>query len=163
LTDGGRECCEVAERGARSRLQFGVRRDRAICGVAGIILQRGQADALDPAAITRRMADLMAHRGPDDAGVWVSPDGRVALSHRRLAAWIPRDRLARYLDRMARDFSAYRVWSLLVLEFWLRTHRHSVGATLDTAIAFSTPIAGRAANRFVRLLACGRRMVARFT
>jgi hypothetical protein len=83
----------------------------------------------------------------------------------RIAASPPgsRDRLARSLDRMARDLSAYRVWSLLVLEFWLRTHRHSVGATLDTTIAFSTPMAGRAANRFVRLLACGRRMVARFT
>lgn len=79
-----------------------------------------------------------------------------------LAAWIPRDRLARYLDRMARDFSAYRVWALLVLEFWLRTHRHSIGAPLDTTSAFSTPVAGRAANRFVRLLARGRRMVARF-
>jgi hypothetical protein len=163
LTDGGRACCKVAGRGTRSRPQFGVRRDRAICGIARIILQRGQADALDLAAITRRMADLMVHHGPDDAGVWVSPDGRVALSHRRLAAWIPRDRLARSLDRMARDFSAYRVWSLLVLEFWLRAHRYSSGATLDTTIAFSTPIAGRAANRFVRLLACGRRMVAHFT
>jgi len=131
--------------------------------VAGIILQRGQPGSIDAGAITRRMADLMAHRGPDDVGVWVSPDGRVALSHRRLAAWIPRGRLARSLDRMARDFSAYRVWSLLVLEFWLRAHRYSSGATLDTTIAFSTPIAGRAANRFVRLVACGRRLVARFT
>jgi hypothetical protein len=134
-----------------------------MCGIAGIILQRGQADAIDAGAIARRMADLMAHRGLDDAGIWISPDGRVALSHRRLAAWIPRDRLARSLDRMARDFSACRVWSLLMLEFWLRAHRHSSGATLDTTIAFSTPIAGRAANRFVRLLACGRRMVARCT
>ncbi|WP_019012907.1 asparagine synthase (glutamine-hydrolyzing) [Elioraea tepidiphila] len=80
-----------------------------------------------------------------------------------LAAWIPRDRLARYLDRMTRDFSAYRVWALLVLEFWLRTHRHSVGAPLATTAALSAPVAGRAANRLVRLLARGRRMVARFT
>lgn len=78
-----------------------------------------------------------------------------------LAAWIPRERIAGYLDRMARDFSAYRVWALLVLEFWLRTHRHSVGAPLDMTVAFSTPVAERAANGFVRLLARGRRMVAR--
>lgn len=80
-----------------------------------------------------------------------------------LAAWIPRDQLARYLDRMARDFSAYRVWALLVLEFWLRAHRHSVGAPLATTAAPSAPVAGRAANRLVSLLARGRRMVARLT
>jgi asparagine synthase (glutamine-hydrolysing) len=30
-------------------------------------------------------AALLSHRGPDDSGVWHSPDGRVALGHRRLA------------------------------------------------------------------------------
>lgn len=29
--------------------------------------------------------DAMRHRGPDDAGEWWSPDGRVGLAHRRLA------------------------------------------------------------------------------
>lgn len=31
------------------------------------------------------MAECMRHRGPDDAGIWCSPDGLVALSHRRLS------------------------------------------------------------------------------
>jgi asparagine synthase (glutamine-hydrolysing) len=31
------------------------------------------------------MADTMCHRGPDDAGVWESADGTIALSHRRLS------------------------------------------------------------------------------
>lgn len=31
------------------------------------------------------MASAIAHRGPDDAGEWCSGDGRVGLSHRRLA------------------------------------------------------------------------------
>ena len=31
------------------------------------------------------MADSLAHRGPDDAGVWESADGSVAFSHRRLS------------------------------------------------------------------------------
>jgi asparagine synthase (glutamine-hydrolysing) len=31
------------------------------------------------------MAATMAHRGPDDNGVWVSPDAHVALAHRRLS------------------------------------------------------------------------------
>jgi len=32
-----------------------------------------------------RMRDTMSHRGPDGAGVWLSPDGQVGLCHRRLA------------------------------------------------------------------------------
>ena len=31
------------------------------------------------------MADAMPYRGPDDSGTWLSPDGRCALSHRRLS------------------------------------------------------------------------------
>jgi len=31
------------------------------------------------------MADAIAHRGPDDAGIWLDTSGRVALGHRRLA------------------------------------------------------------------------------
>ena len=37
------------------------------------------------AALARAMADTLAHRGPDDAGVWESEDGSVALSQRRLS------------------------------------------------------------------------------
>jgi asparagine synthase (glutamine-hydrolysing) len=36
-------------------------------------------------SLVEAMANTMVHRGPDDAGVWVAPDGRVALAHRRLA------------------------------------------------------------------------------
>jgi asparagine synthase (glutamine-hydrolysing) len=32
-----------------------------------------------------RMANAIAHRGPDDAGEWLSPDGNVGLAHRRLS------------------------------------------------------------------------------
>ena len=31
------------------------------------------------------MASTLAHRGPDDEGLWVDPGGRVAFGHRRLA------------------------------------------------------------------------------
>src|SRR6266446_3123851 len=31
------------------------------------------------------MRDTMTHRGPDDAGIYISPDGRVGLGHRRLS------------------------------------------------------------------------------
>ena len=32
-----------------------------------------------------RMRDTMVHRGPDGAGVWISPDASVGLGHRRLS------------------------------------------------------------------------------
>jgi asparagine synthase (glutamine-hydrolysing) len=38
----------------------------------------------DPAVLLR-MRNAMEHRGPDDAGDYMSPDGRVALAHRRLS------------------------------------------------------------------------------
>ncbi|MBV9839816.1 MAG: asparagine synthetase B, partial [Solirubrobacterales bacterium] len=35
--------------------------------------------------IAESMRDSMVHRGPDDGGVWRSPDRRVTLAHRRLS------------------------------------------------------------------------------
>jgi len=50
-----------------------------MCGIAGIILKSGSPDreTLDS------MSGLLAHRGPDDEGVYM--DGRVGLVHRRLS------------------------------------------------------------------------------
>ena len=31
------------------------------------------------------MRDAMTHRGPDGAGLWIAPDRRVGLGHRRLS------------------------------------------------------------------------------
>jgi asparagine synthase (glutamine-hydrolysing) len=49
-----------------------------LCGVAGFY------GAFDPSLLTR-IALAIAHRGPDDVGEWLSPDGDVGLAHRRLA------------------------------------------------------------------------------
>ena len=55
-----------------------------MCGLAGLLLPqpRLHGDAL--AAQAQAMADALAHRGPDDAGVWVDAQAGIALSHRRL-------------------------------------------------------------------------------
>jgi asparagine synthase (glutamine-hydrolysing) len=52
-----------------------------MCGIYGLIQRDGGVDAtrLD------RQRDLLTHRGPNDAGSWLSPDGRVGLAHRRLS------------------------------------------------------------------------------
>lgn len=51
-----------------------------MCGIAGIAtLRRVNETAL------RAMTDLLAHRGPDGSGVWLSPDHNLGFGHRRLA------------------------------------------------------------------------------
>jgi asparagine synthase (glutamine-hydrolysing) len=53
-----------------------------MCGIAGIVgLREGSVDE----ARLVRMRDVMAHRGPDGAGVWHDATGRLGLAHRRLA------------------------------------------------------------------------------
>jgi len=51
-----------------------------MCGIAGI----ASARPVEPQLIAR-MAGALAHRGPDDQGVWLSDDRRLGLGHRRLA------------------------------------------------------------------------------
>lgn len=51
-----------------------------MCGIAGLLNAGGRP--VDP-AVLRRMGDRLAHRGPDDAGIWV--DGEAGLAHRRLS------------------------------------------------------------------------------
>ncbi|HEY8555427.1 MAG TPA: asparagine synthase (glutamine-hydrolyzing) [Burkholderiales bacterium] len=54
-----------------------------MCGIAGFVsLPPVRERALRTA---RRMVDLLAHRGPDDAGVWFDLQAGVVLAHRRLA------------------------------------------------------------------------------
>jgi len=56
-----------------------------VCGIAGFLDLARATDAATLAARAARMADALAHRGPDDAGVWVDAAAGVALGHRRLA------------------------------------------------------------------------------
>ncbi|MEO8523274.1 MAG: asparagine synthase (glutamine-hydrolyzing) [Caldimonas sp.] len=51
-----------------------------MCGIVGVLSRA----PVDP-AIVEKMRDELIHRGPDHAGRWRSPDGKVCLGHRRLA------------------------------------------------------------------------------
>jgi asparagine synthase (glutamine-hydrolysing) len=55
-----------------------------MCGIVGVLNIGGRARPVDRTTIVR-MRERLAHRGPDGAGAWVAPDGRVGLGHRRLA------------------------------------------------------------------------------
>lgn len=55
-----------------------------MCGLAGFV-QRGGFPASQGKLTASKMADMIAHRGPDDAGVWIDDRAGVALASRRLA------------------------------------------------------------------------------
>jgi asparagine synthase (glutamine-hydrolysing) len=53
-----------------------------MCGLAGLLaLHNSKADI----ALASHMADALVHRGPDESGSYISPDGRCAMAVRRLA------------------------------------------------------------------------------
>jgi asparagine synthase (glutamine-hydrolysing) len=56
-----------------------------MCGIVGVVDHEGRYAPRELQALTRRMRDTLTHRGPDDAGLWTSPDGRVCLGQRRLS------------------------------------------------------------------------------
>jgi asparagine synthase (glutamine-hydrolysing) len=51
-----------------------------MCGIAGIV-----GDPTVSAGVIGRMAASLAHRGPDDEGVWLDREAGVGLGHRRLS------------------------------------------------------------------------------
>ena len=59
-----------------------------MCGIAGF-LGGERFTPEEASSIARGMADTVAHRGPDDAGVWIDRAAEVALAYRRLAVIDP--------------------------------------------------------------------------
>lgn len=51
-----------------------------MCGIAGIVGPRSH-----DASLLSGMGGRLAHRGPDDSGIWSDPDRPVGFSHRRLS------------------------------------------------------------------------------
>jgi asparagine synthase (glutamine-hydrolysing) len=51
-----------------------------MCGIAGLLSVEG----VDP-ALLKRMADAIAHRGPDDEGIWSDEEAGIGFAHRRLS------------------------------------------------------------------------------
>lgn len=55
-----------------------------MCGIAGILQFTNTTDNI-PESILHRMGDAIAHRGPDDAGIYLSPRQHLGFSFRRLS------------------------------------------------------------------------------
>lgn len=54
-----------------------------MCGIVGIV--KTASDTPVSESLLTRMRDVMPHRGPDAAGLWLSENGRVGFGFRRLA------------------------------------------------------------------------------
>jgi asparagine synthase (glutamine-hydrolysing) len=54
-----------------------------MCGIVGLLSINKRKRVSEQLLISMR--DTMVHRGPDGAGVWISPEGFVGLGHRRLS------------------------------------------------------------------------------
>ncbi len=55
-----------------------------MCGIAGVLSFEGSRFRVTKAYLESLIAPI-AHRGPDGAGTWLSPDKAVGLGHRRLS------------------------------------------------------------------------------
>lgn len=55
-----------------------------MCGICGI-LDYSRAETGIDEALLKRMTDVISHRGPDDAGYYISGDRKIGLGFRRLA------------------------------------------------------------------------------
>src|SRR2546421_701947 len=55
-----------------------------MCGIVGALAFDNSSFTVT-APYLERMRDKMVHRGPDGAGTFIAPDGRLGLGHRRLS------------------------------------------------------------------------------
>ncbi|MEW5993267.1 MAG: asparagine synthase (glutamine-hydrolyzing) [Candidatus Zixiibacteriota bacterium] len=55
-----------------------------MCGFAGYVCFDGRVSG-DPEGVARKMATAVAHRGPDDSGIWIDRAAGIGLAHRRLS------------------------------------------------------------------------------
>lgn len=53
-----------------------------MCGIAGAVVAAGGGISSQR---LEAMTNVIAHRGPDGSGIWISADGHVGLGHRRLS------------------------------------------------------------------------------
>lgn len=56
-----------------------------MCGISGFFDAEKQMSPEEMGSVVKKMSDALAHRGPDDSGLWVDAENGIALGHRRLA------------------------------------------------------------------------------
>lgn len=98
-----------------------------MCGIAGII-------SSDPniihQSLLQRMADALAHRGPDGEGYWINKNNIAGLAHRRLAIIDLSPAAAQPMHYLSRYTITYNGEIYNYLE--LKNHLHTKGYTFYT-------------------------------
>ncbi len=56
-----------------------------MCGICGFFQSADSGAREEARRVVEAMTDTLAHRGPDDQGIWLDPGAGVALGHRRLS------------------------------------------------------------------------------
>ncbi|TXH07765.1 MAG: asparagine synthase (glutamine-hydrolyzing) [Candidatus Moraniibacteriota bacterium] len=104
-----------------------------MCGIAGKISLREQHVS---APEVEAMCNAIRHRGPDDSGVYISPDHKVGLGHRRLAI-IDLSPLGhqpmRYLDRYEIVFNG-EIYNFQEKRAALEKEGHTFASHSDTEV-----------------------------
>ena len=104
-----------------------------MCGIAGIISL--DKNNVSPARL-KGMTDIIAHRGPDGEGQWISDNGQVGLGHRRLSI-IDLSSLASqpmtYLDRYKLTFNG-EIYNYVELKEILLKQGYSFKTSSDTEV-----------------------------
>jgi asparagine synthase (glutamine-hydrolysing) len=111
-----------------------------MCGVAGFIDLSLRMTAPELEAIALRMADTLAHRGPDDRGSWVEAEAGIALSHRRLAiidlSPLGHQPMVSACGRYVISFNG-EFYNFQDLRRELASHGHSFRGTSDTEVTLA--------------------------
>ncbi|SMC79041.1 asparagine synthase (glutamine-hydrolyzing) [Pedobacter nyackensis] len=119
-----------------------------MCGVAGIFNLNGAPIARQT---IKKMADTMAHRGPDGEGFFI--ENNIALAHRRLAILDVSERGAQPMSSHDGDWVISFngcIYNYLELQQELRSKGHSFVSTSDTEV-ISEGLAAYGPSFFERL------------
>ena len=104
-----------------------------MCGIAGIIDLNKQHVSLER---LKGMTDIIAHRGPDGDGHWISANGNVALGHRRLSIIDlshEADQPMHYLNRYSMVFNG-EIYNYLELKDNLVKQGYTFTTVSDTEV-----------------------------
>ncbi len=107
-----------------------------MCGIAGSFAYGSSAPEIGGMDLLR-VRDAMAARGPDGEGLWISPDRRTGLAHRRLAII---DLSETGAQPMASDDGSLRItfngeiYNYRELRADLEAKRHQFRSTSDTEV-----------------------------
>lgn len=125
-----------------------------MCGIVGFQSKGGHFAPDRMRRITRSMTDTLAHRGPDDADLWLDPDAGVALGHRRLSiidlSAAGRQPMASACGRYVITYNG-EIYNFRELREQLEQHGHAFRGHSDTEVLLAALVQWGVAGTMPRL------------